>query len=113
MASFLPAYHRRQANRGRVGIPALRGWSVSTAPAGEHLPADAPEPANSDIYDGVLVDALKHFQERHGIDPDGRIGKTTLKAVECAVETAKSASCSLRWSAGGGFRIPSNSRPSL
>ena len=45
------------------------------------LPADAPVPANSQIYDGVLVDALKHFQERHGIDPDGRIGKSTLKQL--------------------------------
>jgi murein L,D-transpeptidase YcbB/YkuD len=45
------------------------------------LPADATVPPNSQIYSGVLVDALKHFQERHGIDPDGRIGKTTLKQL--------------------------------
>jgi len=28
--------------------------------------------------DGSLVDAVKHFQARHGLDPDGRIGKATL-----------------------------------
>ncbi len=39
------------------------------------LPADAPEPAK---YDGALVGAVKQFQLRHGLDPDGRIGKTTF-----------------------------------
>jgi murein L,D-transpeptidase YcbB/YkuD len=39
------------------------------------LPADAPVP---DRYRGSLVDAVKRFQLRHGIDGDGRIGKGTL-----------------------------------
>lgn len=29
-------------------------------------------------YDGALVDAVKHFQSRHGLDADGVIGKTTF-----------------------------------
>ena len=29
-------------------------------------------------YGGALVDAVKHFQVRHGLDPDGRLGKGTL-----------------------------------
>jgi murein L,D-transpeptidase YcbB/YkuD len=45
------------------------------------LPPDAKVPPDSHVYEGVLVDALKHFQERHGIDPDGRIGKSTLKQL--------------------------------
>ena len=45
------------------------------------LPRDAKVPPNSQIYEGVLVEALKRFQERHGIDPDGRIGKATLKQL--------------------------------
>ena len=45
------------------------------------LPPDAKVPPDSHIYEGVLVDAVKHFQERHGIDPDGRIGKSTLKQL--------------------------------
>jgi murein L,D-transpeptidase YcbB/YkuD len=29
-------------------------------------------------YEGALVDAVKHFQSRHGLDADGVIGKTTF-----------------------------------
>lgn len=39
------------------------------------LPADAPV---SDLYQGSLVDAVRRFQLRHGLDGDGRIGKATL-----------------------------------
>lgn len=39
------------------------------------LPQDAPQP---DKYTGSLVDAVKRFQERHGLLSDGRIGKDTL-----------------------------------
>jgi L,D-transpeptidase YcbB len=41
------------------------------------LPADAAA-SDSFVYSGALVDALKHFQTRHGLDADGRIGKATL-----------------------------------
>jgi murein L,D-transpeptidase YcbB/YkuD len=30
------------------------------------------------VYDGGIVDAVKHFQSRHGLDADGVIGKTTF-----------------------------------
>lgn len=30
------------------------------------------------IYEGVLIDAVKHFQRRHGLEPDGRLGRETL-----------------------------------
>jgi murein L,D-transpeptidase YcbB/YkuD len=30
---------------------------------------------------GLLVEAVKHFQARHGLEPDGRIGKATLKQM--------------------------------
>jgi L,D-transpeptidase YcbB len=33
------------------------------------------------IYDGALVDAVKHFQTRHGIGADGRLGKETLRQL--------------------------------
>ena len=42
------------------------------------LPSAAPASAGSQTYQGPLVDAVKHFQKRHGLDPDARIGKTTL-----------------------------------
>lgn len=35
----------------------------------------------SGTYDGALVDAVKRFQERHGLDVDGRIGPGTFRAL--------------------------------
>lgn len=45
------------------------------------LPADAALPAGSDLYDGKVVDAVKHFQSRHGISADGVLGPQTVKAL--------------------------------
>ena len=42
------------------------------------LPPDTPVP---DAYTGPLVDAVKRFQVRHGLDADGRMGKSTLAAL--------------------------------
>ncbi|HUJ50153.1 MAG TPA: L,D-transpeptidase family protein [Bryobacteraceae bacterium] len=35
----------------------------------------------SEMYRGALVEAVKHFQSRHGLEPDGRIGKGTLQQL--------------------------------
>jgi len=45
------------------------------------LPSDITIPPNSQLYQGHLVEAVKHFQTRHGLDPDGRIGTATLKQL--------------------------------
>ena len=45
------------------------------------LPAEATLPEDSQTYGGPLVDALKHFQRRHGLDPDGRLGSSTIKQL--------------------------------
>jgi len=42
------------------------------------LPADANVPADSTVYQGPLVDAVKSFQVRHGRTADGRIGAQTV-----------------------------------
>ena len=42
------------------------------------LPADAATPANGEKYQGAVVDAVKKFQSRHGLEPDGVIGKGTI-----------------------------------
>ena len=39
------------------------------------LAPDAPTSAN---YDGAVVDAVKHFQRRHGLEPDAVLGKDTV-----------------------------------
>jgi murein L,D-transpeptidase YcbB/YkuD len=38
-------------------------------------------PADSGVYEGELVEALKRFQSRHGLEPDGRIDVPTVKQL--------------------------------
>ncbi len=48
------------------------------------LPPDASVPTGSTgtgVYDGPLVSAVKHFQERQGLRPDGRLDAATVKAL--------------------------------
>jgi L,D-transpeptidase YcbB len=45
------------------------------------LPADTAEPADSQLYDGTLAEAVKRFQRRHGLDADGRLGPATVKQL--------------------------------
>jgi murein L,D-transpeptidase YcbB/YkuD len=44
------------------------------------LPAGA-VPADSELYQGALVEAVERFQSRHGLKPDGRIDTTTLEQL--------------------------------
>jgi L,D-transpeptidase YcbB len=45
------------------------------------LPVNATLPGDPQTYGGPLVDAVKRFQRRHGIDADGRIGPATIKQL--------------------------------
>jgi murein L,D-transpeptidase YcbB/YkuD len=36
---------------------------------------------SSAVYEGSLVDGVKHFQERHGLEPNGLLDEETLKAL--------------------------------
>jgi murein L,D-transpeptidase YcbB/YkuD len=56
------------------GLAALRRLLTAL---GDLPPAEEESPAESKIYIGDLVDGVKHFQERHGLVPDGVIGKST------------------------------------
>jgi L,D-transpeptidase YcbB len=42
------------------------------------LPPGPVADARSGLYEGALVDGVKHFQTRHGLASDGRLGKDTL-----------------------------------
>jgi len=44
------------------------------------LPSNA-DPNGSDVYDSSLADAVKHFQRRHGLETDGRLGPATVKEL--------------------------------
>ncbi len=45
------------------------------------FPADTVIPADSNTYQGPLVEAVKHFQLRHGLDADGKLGAGTIKQL--------------------------------
>jgi murein L,D-transpeptidase YcbB/YkuD len=45
------------------------------------LPPDAAEPADYQLYTGALSEGVKHFQRRHGLDDDGRLGPATIKQL--------------------------------
>jgi murein L,D-transpeptidase YcbB/YkuD len=49
-------------------------------------PQDAPSLPESTIYDEALVDAVKHFQKLHGLEPDGVIGFRTKVAINITIE---------------------------
>ena len=38
-------------------------------------------PDDSELYEGELVTAVRRFQSRHGLEPDGRIDTTTLEQL--------------------------------
>ena len=40
-----------------------------------------PAPEGGAVYQGQVVDAVKHFQARHGLEPDGLLGKGTIKEI--------------------------------
>jgi murein L,D-transpeptidase YcbB/YkuD len=50
------------------------------------LPADAAVPAG-DVYQEPLVEGVKHFQRRHGLSPDGRLGPKTVKQLNTPLST--------------------------
>ena len=47
-------------------------------------------PADSPVYQGPLVDAVKNFQNRHGRTPDGRIGTQTLADLNVPLASTRS-----------------------
>ena len=46
---------------------------------GDLPPAAVPD--DSDVYQGVLVEAVERFQSRHGLEPDGRVDEMTLEQL--------------------------------
>ncbi len=45
------------------------------------LPPAAVVNANSGLYEGALVDAVRHFQSRHGLKADGNLNQATLRQL--------------------------------
>lgn len=60
-------------------IPALRQRLME-----EDIPGASEH--SGDIYDGALVEAVKSFQEYHGLETDGVIGKNTLSRLNASIQ---------------------------
>jgi murein L,D-transpeptidase YcbB/YkuD len=45
------------------------------------LPPDAPVDPNSGVYGGALVDAVKQYQDRHGLDVDGKLSASVVNTL--------------------------------
>jgi murein L,D-transpeptidase YcbB/YkuD len=70
--------------------PGDRGERVAAVRArleasGDLAPKASP-PEASDLFDAPLQAALVKFQEEHGLDTDGKVGKGTLAALDVPVE---------------------------
>ena len=57
------------------GLPALRAYLVRL---GDHPPAPPPD---AEGYDDALVEAVRRFQRRHGLEVDGIVGRATERAL--------------------------------
>ncbi len=61
--------------RQRLSEPAVRVDSATGA-----------TPGAGDQFDAALAESVRRFQERHGIEPDGKLGATTLAELNVPVE---------------------------
>lgn len=60
--------------------PGLPGLARRLRLVGD-LPADAVVQTSPPIYQGALVEAVKSYQRRHGLEIDGRLGRGTLEQL--------------------------------
>lgn len=49
------------------------------------LPENKSVPGDSTVYQGILVEAIKRFQARHGLSPDGIIDAETLRQLNVPI----------------------------
>jgi murein L,D-transpeptidase YcbB/YkuD len=95
----LARYHRLASLGEPPAVPAIPGtvkkiqagrpWAGATPLAARlrafgDLATDAPLPpaeGGVPVYGGALVDAVKRFQERHALEPDGVVGAETIRTL--------------------------------
>jgi murein L,D-transpeptidase YcbB/YkuD len=100
----LDAYRQLKAGLAQYrSLAAAGGWpplpsgpSLHPGARSERVPAlrarlqasgemDRRTVAEPDLFDDTLVMALRHFQQRHGLEPDGVLGRATLQALNVGV----------------------------
>ena len=79
----LPPLPRRTLRAGDdyVGAVALRRRLRAVGDLAPADAADAPPGVSADVLDPALVAALKRFQQRHGLEPDGELGRQTFATL--------------------------------
>jgi murein L,D-transpeptidase YcbB/YkuD len=54
---------------------------------GDAVPANWQQGGYASVYQGAVIEAVKHFQNRHGLAPDGNLGKGTITALNIPLRT--------------------------
>jgi hypothetical protein len=55
----------------------------------------ATAPGEPEFYDDALIEAVKHFQARHGLDVDGVVGPASLVAMNVPIEADWKSPCTV------------------
>lgn len=95
MKAALKQYRKIEADGGWPQVP--EGGKLESGMQGDRVAAvrrrlevtgdlGAGDATDSDTFDDTLAEAVKRFQERHGLEPDGVIGGKTLAAMNVPVE---------------------------
>ena len=77
----IPANTRLKPNQQSAAVPALR---QRLAIEGDLDPSHEKDP--SPVFDATVVEAVKRFEERHRIEPDGIVDAETVSALNVPVE---------------------------
>ena len=77
----LPKGRKIEPGKSWTGVPQLAARLRNVG----DLPQNADVAADATLYSGPLVDAVKSFQARHGLDDDGVLGSTTIRMINVPI----------------------------
>jgi murein L,D-transpeptidase YcbB/YkuD len=84
--STLPVGTTLRPGRPDPQVAALRAHLVATGDLDPSALASSATPASASVFDAATREALKHFERRHGLAPDGRLDREVLAALNVPVE---------------------------